>query len=143
MHHKRVVHIWRQEGLKVPKKQPPRGRSWLTDGSCARHQATHRHHVWTYDFVAARTKEGRSLRLLSIVGEYTRKCLAIEVARHLRADDVVHRVTERFVNSGVPECIRSDNGPEFISKVVRQWLARVGVQDLIHRARKPVGKRVC
>ena len=130
VNHKRVERIWRQEGLKVPAKQPPRGRLWLNDGSCVRHRPLHRNHVWAYDFVAARTRDGRPLRLLTIVDEYTRECLAIDVARHLRSDDVLHRLTELFVQRGVPEFIRSDNGPEFTAKAVRQWLTRVGAQTL-------------
>jgi transposase InsO family protein len=130
VNHKRVERIWRQEGLKVPKKQPRRGRLWLADGSCVRHRPTHRNHVWAYDFVAIRTQDGRPVRLLTIVDEYTRECVAIEVARHLRADDVLHRLAELFVQRGVPEHIRSDNGPEFTAKAVRHWLVRVGVRTL-------------
>lgn len=130
VNHKRVERIWRQEGLKVPQKQPKRGRLWLTDGSCVRHRPTHRNHVWAYDFVAVRTKDGRPLKLLTIVDEYTRECLAIEVERRLRSDDVLYRLAELFVQRGAPEYIRSDNGPEFAAKAVREWLRRVGVQTL-------------
>jgi transposase InsO family protein len=130
VNHKRVERIWRREGLKVPKKQPRRGRLWLADGSCVRQRPTHRNHVWAYDFVALRTQDGRPVRLLTIVDEYTRECLAIEVARHLRADDVLHRLAALFVQRGVPEHIRSDNGPEFTAKAVRHWLVRVGVRTL-------------
>jgi putative transposase len=130
VNHKRVERIWRREGLKVPKKQPKRARLWLADGSCVRQRPTHRNHVWAYDFVAIRTHDGRPLRLLTIVDEYTRECLAIEVARHLRADDVLHRLAELFVQRGVPEHIRSDNGPEFTAKAVRHWLVQVGVRTL-------------
>lgn len=130
VNHKRVERIWRQEGLKVPKKQPKRARLWLADGSCVRRRPTHRNHVWAYDFVAIRTQDGRPLRLLTIVDEYTRECLAITVARHLRADDVLHHLAELFVQRGAPAHIRSDNGPEFTANAVRSWLARVGVQTL-------------
>lgn len=130
VNHKRVERIWRQEGLKVPKKQPRRGRLWLADGSCVRQRPTHRNHVWAYDFVALRTHDGRPLRLLTIVDEYTRECLAIEVARRLRADDVLHRLAELCVQRGAPEYLRSDNGPEFTARAVRQWLDRVGVRTL-------------
>jgi len=130
VNHKRVERIWRREGLKVPKRQPRRGRLWLTDGSCVRHRPTHRNHVWAYDFLAIRTQDGRPLRVLTIVDEYTRECLAIEVARRLRADDVLHRLVALFVQHGAPQYLRSDNGPEFTAKAVRQWLGRVGVQTL-------------
>ncbi len=130
VNHKRVERIWRQEGLKVPKKQPKRRRLWLNDGSCVRLRPERRHHVWAYDFVAVRTHEGRPLRLLTIVDEYTRECLAIEVARSLRTDDVIFRLTELFVEHGQPDYIRSDNGPEFTAKAVRQWLTRLGVGTL-------------
>ncbi len=130
VNHKRVERIWRREGLKVPKKQPRRGRLWLADGSCVRHRPTHRNHVWAYDFLAIRTQDGRPLRVLTIVDEYTRECLAIEVARQLRADDVLARLADLFVHRGTPAYIRSDNGPEFTAKAVRQWLGRVGVGTL-------------
>jgi transposase InsO family protein len=100
---KRVERIWRQEGLKVPKKQRKRGRLWLTDGSCIRRRAEHRNHVWSYDFVFERTHDGRPLRML------TSECLAIDVARRLDSEDVMERLTELFVQRGTPEYIRSDN----------------------------------
>ena len=88
VNHKRVERIWRQEGLKIPQKQPKRGRLWLNDGSCIRLQPARRHHVWSYDFVADRTHDGRVLKMLTVIDEYSRECLAIEVQRHLRSDDV-------------------------------------------------------
>ncbi len=130
VNHKRVERIWRQEGLKVPRRQPKRGRLWLTDGSCIRLRPTHRNHVWAYDLMAARTHDGRPLRLLNVVDEYTRQCLAIKVARHIRADDVLHCLTELFVAHGVPAHLRADNGPEFTNRAVRTWLSRVGSRPL-------------
>lgn len=130
VNHKRVERIWRCEGLKVPKKQPPRRRLWLTDGSCIRLRAEHPNHVWAYDFMATRTEDGRPVKLLTIVDEYTRECVAIDVERRLRSDDVLYRLAELFVQRGVPEHIRSDNGPEFAANAVRSWLSRVGVQTL-------------
>jgi putative transposase len=130
VNHKRVERIWRQEGLKVPQRQPKRGRLWLNDGSCVRLRPTHRDHVWAYDFVAARTHDGRPLRLLAIVDEYTRECLAIDVARRMNSEDVLERLTWLFITRGVPEHIRSDNGPEFTARAVRQWLRKVGVKTL-------------
>lgn len=130
VNHKRVERIWRQEGLKVPQKQPKRGRLWLNDGSCVRLRPTHRNHVWSYDFVAERTHDGRPLRILTVIDEYSRECLALVVERKLRSDDVLCCLTELFVRHGAPEHIRSDNGSEFTAKVVRQWLMRLGVQTL-------------
>ena len=130
MNHKRVQRLWRQAGLKVPSKQPKRGRIWLNDGSCVRHRATHKDHVWTYDFVHTRTHDGRAVRMLTLVDEYTRACLAIDVARRLDSEDVLERLTWLFVTRGVPEHIRSDNGSEFTAKAVRTWLQKVGVQAL-------------
>ena len=130
INHKRVERIWRQEGLKVPKKQPKRGRLWLNDGSCIRLRPTHRGHVWSYDFTATRTHDGRAVRMLTLLDEYTRQCLAIVVARKLRSDDVLHTLTELFARHRAPEHLRSDNGLEFTAKVVRDWLGRMGVRTL-------------
>jgi len=128
--HKRVERIWKAEGLKVPKKQPKRGRLWLNDGSCVRLRPEHRDHVWAYDFVASWTHDGRPFRMLTLVDEYTRECLAIDVARRLRSDDVLERLSWLFATRGVPKHLRSDNGPEFTAQVVRNWLHRVGVKTL-------------
>ena len=130
INHKRVERIWRQEGLKVPQKQPKRARLWLNDGSCVRLRPTHRNHVWSYDFVADRTHDGRAIKILTVIDEYTRQSLAIVVARRVKSDDVLYCLTDLFVKHGPPEHIRSDNGPEFTAKVVRNWLERIGVQTL-------------
>jgi transposase InsO family protein len=130
VNHKRVERIWRREGLKVPKKQPKRGRLWLNDGSIIRLKPERKGHVWAYDFVACRTEDGRAVRMLTVIDEYTRECLAIRAARRIRSDDVIHTLTELFVLNGAPEHIRSDNGPEFTARVVRGWLERVGVKTL-------------
>ncbi len=130
VNHKRVERVWRQEGLKVPKRQPKRGRLWLNDGSCVRLRPERRDHVWAYDFVHARTHDGRAFRMLTLVDEFTRECLAIDVARRLTSDDVLERLSWLFATRGVSEHIRSDNGPEFTAKVVRAWLERVGVKTL-------------
>jgi transposase InsO family protein len=130
VNHKRVERIWRHAGLKVPKKQPRRGRLWLNDGSCIRLRPEHKDHVWAYDFVTARTHDGRAFKMLTLVDEFTRECLAIDTARRITSDDVLERLTWLFVTRGVPEHIRSDNGPEFTAKEVRRWLGRVGVRTL-------------
>lgn len=127
---KRVYRIWRREGLKVPKKQPKRGRLWLNDGSCIRLRPERPNHVWSYDFVQDRTQDGRPIRMLTVIDEFTRRCLAIVVARRLRSDDVLQCLTDLFVAHGTPEHIRSDNGPEFVARNVRGWLGRIGVKTL-------------
>jgi len=126
----RVQRIWRREGLKVPKKQKPRGRLWLNDGSCVRLRPTHRHHVWSYDFVHHATRDGRNLRLMTLIDEHTRECLAIRVERHLKGPDVIDTLSDAMLLHGIPEHIRSDNGPEMTSKLVRGWLEQVGTRTL-------------
>jgi len=130
VNHKRVERIWREEGLRVPIRQPKRARLWLNDGSCIRLRPTHPGSVWSYDFTMGRTHDGRPLKLLTVLDEYTRKSLAIDVARRIRSDDVLDCLTDLFARHGPPEHLRSDNGPEFTAKVVRQWLGRVGVRTL-------------
>ncbi len=130
VNHKRVERIWRQEGLKVPERQPKRGRLWLNDGSCIRLRPLYRGHVWSYDFVASRTHDGRALKLLTVLDEHTRECLAIVVARKIRSHDVLEVLADLFVRHGPAEYLRSDNGPEFTAKLVRRWLGRVGVETL-------------
>jgi len=130
VNHKRVERLWRREGLKVPAKQPSRRRLWLNDGSCVRLRPAHRDHVWSYDFVKTRTSDGRAVRLLAVIDEYTRECLAIDVARRVSAGDVLERLGRLFTLRGVPGHLRSDNGPEFTAKAVRQWLGKLGVTTL-------------
>jgi len=130
VNHKRVERIWRQEGLKVPKKQPKRGRLWLNDGSCVRQRAEHPNHLWSYDFVFERTHDNKPLRILTIVDEYTRECLALKSGRRITSEDVVQILADLFIKYGVPAYIRSDNGPEFTAKSIRDWLGRLKVQTL-------------
>ncbi len=125
---KRVERIWRREGLKVPQKQPKRGRLWLAGSSCIRLRAEHRNHVWSYDFVEDRTHEGRKFRMLNIIDEFTHECLAIRVSRRLKSIDVIDALSDLFILRGVPGHIRSDNGPEFIARAVQDWIAAVGAR---------------
>jgi putative transposase len=125
---KRVARIWRREGLKVPQKQPKRGRLWLNEGSCLRLRPERRNHVWSYDFVEDRTHDGRKIRMLNIIDEFTRECLVIRVSRRLNAIDVVDTLSDLFILRGIPDHIRSDNGPEFIAKSVREWIVTVGAR---------------
>ena len=128
VNHKRVERIWRREGLKVPARQPKRGRLWLTDGSCIRLRPEYPNHVWSYDFVEDRTHDGRKYRMLVVLDEFTRECLAIRVQRRLNSIDVIHQLTDLFLLRGIPGYVRSDNGPEFIAKAVQDWIAAVGAK---------------
>ena len=114
----------------MPKKQPKRGRLWLNDGSCIRLRPEHKDHVWSYDFMTARTADGRAFKILTIIDEFTRECLAILVERRITSQDVLDQLYNLFIFRGVPEHIRSDNGPEFTAKAVRKWLERIGVKTL-------------
>ena len=125
---KRVERLWRREGLKVPSKQPKRGRLWLNDGSCIRLRAERPNHVWSYDFVADRTHDGRAYRMLCIIDEFTREALAIRVARRLNSTDVIEALCDLFIVRGIPAHIRSDNGPEFIAAALREWITAVGAK---------------
>ena len=143
--HKRVERIWRREGLKVPARQPKRGRLWLNDGSCVRLRPEHPNHVWAYDFVEDRTRDGRKLRLLNVVDEFTRECLTIrvrpkagqtEVGRKLGSADVpdarassrIDVLADLFIARGTPGFVRSDNGGEFVATAVKSWIGGVGAK---------------
>ena len=125
---KRVERIWRREGLKVPQKQPKKGRLWLNDGSCIRLRPEYPNHVWSYDFVEDRTHDGRKFRMLNIIDEFSSESLAIQVDRKLNSTSVIDVLTDLFILRGVPGHVRSDNGPEFIAKAVREWIAAVGAK---------------
>jgi len=127
---KRVYRLWRREGLKVPVKQHKKRRVGSSDNSVIRRRATHKDHVWAWDFIHDRTEDGRPLKWLSVVDEYTRECLALEVDRSMRSTDVIDVLIELMHVRGVPEHIRSDNGSEFIANALRQWLASASVRTL-------------
>ena len=130
VNHKRVERIWKQAGLKVPRKQPKRRRLWLNDGSCIRLRPEHVNHVWSYDFTMWQTANGRPFKILAVLDEYTRECLALLVGRRITAEDVLGQLEELFLFRGTPDHIRSDNGPEFTAELVRGWLSRLEVQTL-------------
>ena len=130
VNHKKIERIWKREGLKVPQKQPKRRRLWLNDGSCIRLRPECKDHVWSYDFVMARTSDGRSFRILTILDEYSKECLAMKVDRHISSQDVIDQLYELFLLRGVPKHIRSDNGPEFTAKKIRDWLTELEVKTL-------------
>jgi putative transposase len=139
----RVQRIWRREGLKVPKKQRPRGRLWLNDGSCIRLRPERRNHVWSYDFVEAQTHDGRKLRLMTLIDEFTRECLAIRVARRINSFGILETMADIMLMRGVPEHIRSDNGAEMTAKVVRNWLTQVGAKTLFIEPGSPWENGYC
>ena len=130
VNHKRVERIWLREGLRVPKNQPKRGRLWLNDGSCVRLRALYENHVWSYDFVADRTRNGKAIRILNVIDEYSRKSLAGLAKRHIKSENVLEVLFALFMEHGVPAFIRSDNGPEFTAGVVREWIRSLGSEPL-------------
>ena len=128
---KRVHRLWKREHMQVPRKQHRKRRfPGGSENSCVRHRAEHKDHVWSYDFLTDRTEDGRQLRLLAVIDEYTRECLAIEVGRSFTAHDVIGVLQYLFAVRGAPQHIRSDNGPEFVAKAVCRWLDRADVKTL-------------
>ena len=130
VNHKRVERIWRQEALKVPQKHKKKGRLYLNDGSCIRLRPCWANHVWAYDFVAERLKDGTKIRTLTVIDEYTRECLSLRTGYGLKADDVMDVLTDLFITRGIPDHIRSDNGSEFTAKSIRTWLPKLGIKTL-------------
>lgn len=128
VNHKRVERIWREEGLKVPKKQPKRKRLYFNDGSCIRLKPAYENHIWSYDFVSDRLANGRKIRILTVIDEFTRRCLALRVSYRLNSDDVLDELSELFLQEGLPDFIRSDNGAEFTAKMLQDWLAGLKVK---------------
>ena len=126
----RVERIWRREGLKVPQRQKPRGRLWFNDGSCVRLRPTHANHVWSYDFLSVRTHDGRMARTLNLIDEHTREALVVRFERRWSSSKVIGALADAMVAKGVPEHLRSDNGPEFIAHDLRKWLADTGAKTM-------------
>jgi len=137
VNHKRVYRIWREEGLRVPAKQPKKSRLWLNDGSCIRKRPEYPNHIWSYDFVQDRTSDGRKFRMLTIIDEFTRESLSVRVERRLNSKDVVMEISRLFIERGVPDYIRSDNGPEFTAKFVTDWLEKLEVGALFIQPGSP------
>ena len=126
----RVYRLWRREGLKVPAKRRKKRRLGRSENGCLQRRAEHKDHVWAWDFVFDHTMSGSQLKWLSIVDEHTRECLALKVDRSITSEDVIDTLAELFAMRGVPKCIRSDNGPEFIAQAIRRWLDQVDVEAL-------------
>ena len=116
--------------MKVPQKQPKRGRLWLNDGSSFRLRPEHKDHVWSYDFIFDKTRDGRPIKTLSILDEYTRECLALKTERSLKSGDVIDELNDLFLSRGIPEYIRSDNGAEFTAEAIRKWLHTLEIRPL-------------
>lgn len=138
-----VYTIWREEGLKVPQKQPKRARLYLADGSCIRLRPTHKNHVWSYDFVHDRTHDGKPFRVLNIIDEFSKECLATVTRRRFRAQDVILILADLFLQHGCPEHIRSDNGPEFVAKKLVTWLEQLEVGPLFIQPGSPWENGYC
>ena len=136
----RVHRLWKQEHMQVPTKQRRRRRIQGSGGShnsCVRYKPLRRNHVWSYDFVSERTEDGRQVKLLIVIDEFTRECLGIEPARSFKARDVIGLLQYLFAVRGAPVHIRSDNGPEFVAKEVQRWLGRAQVRTLYIKKASP------
>jgi transposase InsO family protein len=133
----RVYRLWRREGLKVPVKKRKKRRLGKSENGCVRRRAESKDHVWAWDFVFDHTTSGSQLKWLSIVDEYTRECLALKVDRSITSEDVIDTLAELFAMRGVPKCVRSDNGPEFVAHAIRRWLKQVDVETLYIKPGSP------
>ncbi len=130
VNHKRIQRIWQKEGLQVSYRRKFKKAKGSSGNSCAVKKAEYPNHVWTYDFMSDQTEDGRRLKLLTILDEFTRESLAIEVGRSIRAKDVIAVLDYLFMVRGVPKFIRSDNGPEFIADAIKKWLKEKHVETL-------------
>lgn len=139
----RVYTIWRQEGLKIPGKQPKRGRLWFTDGSCIRHRPKYKNHVWSYDFVSDQTHDEKKFKILNVIDEYSRECVLSLVKRRINSQDVIFALADLCKRKGTPAHIRSDNGPEFIAKKLIAWLNKLEVKPLYIHPRSPWENGYC
>lgn len=124
----RIERIWRREGLKVPQKRKARGRLWLNDGSYAGLRPEHANHVWSYDFEGAMTHDGRTVRMLNLIDDHTRECLMIRPKLRWSSAKMIEALAAVMVTKGVPEHLHSDNGPEFVVRELRKWLAGTGAK---------------
>ena len=127
INHKRVERIWREQGLKVPQKQPKKRRLWLNDGSCVRLHPEYKNHVWSYDFAEDRLRNGRKVRWLNIIDEYSRECLASIPKKKWNHTHIIELLSGLFITKGTPAYIISDNGTEFTTNKLREWFSQVNV----------------
>ena len=138
----KVFRIWQQEGLKVPQKQPKRERIWR-NGSCIRKRPEYKHHVWSYDFVSHQTHNGVKFKILNIIDEYSRECIASFAARRIRSKDVIHILADLFLKHGKPAHVRSDNGPEFVAKKLLSWFKALEISPLFIQPGSPWENGYC
>jgi len=134
---KRVFRIWRSLGLKVPKKQRKRARLWDQGGSCIRLRPVRPNHVWSYDFMMDKTHDGKTIKLFNVIDEFTRESLVIKVKRKMTSEDVQDALAELFIKRGIPEHVRSDNGPEFIATKLRMWFSKLELKPLFIQPGSP------
>ena len=130
VNHKKVERLWREEGLQLPQRHKKRKRLYHKDSSIIRLRPTHPNHVWSVDFVHDKLSNGRSYKMLTVLDEYTRQALAVEVRTRMGSEDVLEVLYQLFLRHGKPEYVRSDNGPEFASEATQMWLERVGVKPI-------------
>ena len=131
VNHKKVERLWREEGLQLPQRHKKRRRLYHKDSSIIRLRPTHPNHVWSVDFVHDKLSNGRSYKMLTVLDEYTRQALAVEVRTRMGSEEVLEALYQLFLRHGKPEYIRSDNGPEFISQAILAWLTEAGI-DTAH-----------
>lgn len=143
INHKKVYRIWRELGLKVPKKHRKRGRLWDNNGSCVRLRPEHRNHVWAYDFVSDRLSNGRPIRWFNVIDEHTRECLACVPQRKFTHKDIQAVLADLFITKGIPDYVRSDNGPEFIAKDLKNWFRKIGINILFIEPGSPWENGYC
>ena len=125
---KRVYRLCRKEGLKVRRIRRKMRSPGNSANACHVRRAGHKDHVWCWDFAFDRTESGTTVKWLSIIDEYTRECLALKVSRSITSEDVIDTLAELFAMRGVPEAVRSDNGPEFVAKSIQDWLGRLRIE---------------
>jgi len=130
VNHKKVERLWREEGLQLPQRHKKRKRLYHKNSSIIRLRPTHPNHIWSVDFVHDKLSNGRSYKMLTVLDEYTRQALAVEVRTRMGSDDVLEALYQLFLHHGKPEYVRSDNGPEFASEATQMWLQRVGVKPI-------------
>lgn len=128
VNHKRIERIWREEGLRVPKKQKKKGRIYLKNGSCVRLKPLYRNHVWSYDCVEDRLANGKKIKMLTVIDEFTRESLAIRVEKNITSKHVLDTISDLSSERGVPEYIRSDNGSEFTAKILQTFIKEIGAK---------------
>ncbi len=140
---KRMYRLWKAAGLKVPRKRRKNRATGDKKNACDVASASFMHDVWTWDFVQSSTLDGRKIRFLNIVDKHTRLCLSIKSGRSITSEDAIDTLAELFALHGVPKRIRCDNGPEFISIAIKEWLAKLGVDVLYIEPGSPWQNGVC